>query len=58
MIRKTILMFMMFVLILPVISFGGNKGRDEEKNKDDVLKCANLIYAGSKSSVCFSSKFL
>ena len=27
---------------------------------DDVelLKCANLIYAGSKSSVCFSHKFL
>ena len=22
------------------------------------MKCANLIYAGSKSSVCFSSKFL
>jgi hypothetical protein len=25
---------------------------------DDVLKCANWIYAGSKSSVCFSPKFL
>ena len=24
----------------------------------DVAKCANLIYAGSKSSVCFSDKFL
>jgi hypothetical protein len=24
----------------------------------DLIKCANLIYAGSKSSVCFSSKFL
>lgn len=23
-----------------------------------TMKCANLIYAGSKSSVCFSSKFL
>ena len=26
--------------------------------KDEVLQCANLIYAGSKSSVCFSDKFL
>jgi len=24
----------------------------------ELLKCANLIYAGSKSSVCFSEKFL
>jgi hypothetical protein len=26
--------------------------------RDDLLKCANWIYAGSKSSVCFSPKFL
>jgi hypothetical protein len=26
--------------------------------REDVVKCANLIYAGSKSSVCFSDKFL
>ena len=25
---------------------------------EDSVKCANLIYAGSKSSVCFSDKFL
>lgn len=25
---------------------------------DDLIKCANLIYAGSKSSTCFSDKFL
>lgn len=24
----------------------------------DIVRCANLIYAGSKSSVCFSDKFL
>ena len=27
-------------------------------SREDVAKCANLIYAGSKSSVCFSDKFL
>ena len=26
--------------------------------RDDIVKSANLIYAGSKSSVCFSDKFL
>jgi len=26
--------------------------------RGDIVKCANLIYAGSKSSVCFSDKFL
>jgi len=26
--------------------------------REDIVKCANLIYAGSKSSVCFSDKFL
>lgn len=30
---------------------GGNSG-------GDVIECANLIYAGTKSSVCFSDKFL
>jgi len=27
-------------------------------NRDELVRCANLIYAGSKSSVCFSDKFL
>jgi hypothetical protein len=27
-------------------------------NEPEVVKCANLVYAGSKSSVCFSDKFL
>ncbi len=26
--------------------------------RDELVRCANLIYAGSKSSVCFSDKFL
>ncbi|MCL4692472.1 MAG: DUF4159 domain-containing protein [Candidatus Hydrogenedentes bacterium] len=29
-----------------------------ETNRDELVRCANLIYAGSKSSVCFSDKFL
>ncbi|MCC6489189.1 MAG: DUF4159 domain-containing protein [Candidatus Hydrogenedentes bacterium] len=27
-------------------------------SRDDLVQCANLIYAGSKSSRCFSAKFL
>lgn len=29
-----------------------------ETNRDELVRCANLIYAGSRSSVCFSDKFL
>lgn len=29
-----------------------------EPMRDDVVACANLVYAGSKTSVCFSDKFL
>lgn len=35
---------------LPAAPAGGKK--------DAQIKCANLIYAGTKSSVCFSDKFL
>ena len=31
--------------------------RADDRQKD-IVKCANLVYAGSKSSVCFSDKFL
>jgi len=45
-----------FVLAVFVCSLPAEEGpRDEQKEK---LKCANLVYAGSKSSVCFSDKFL
>src|SRR5438874_3193154 len=33
-------------------------GAGSSDGRDDVVKSANLIYAGSKSSVCFSDKFL
>jgi len=33
------------------------KAAKDDTDKD-LLQCANLIYAGSKSSVCFSEKFL
>ncbi|MBN1972392.1 MAG: DUF4159 domain-containing protein [Sedimentisphaerales bacterium] len=54
MIRKIIFIFAGFALIVSGISLGA----DQSKDKEEALKCANLIYAGSKSSVCFSSKFL
>jgi len=33
-------------------------GAGSSEPREDAVKCANLIYAGSKSSVCFSDKFL
>jgi hypothetical protein len=54
MVRKTIFILAAIALITPAISFGENR----DKDKEEPLKCANLIYAGTKSSVCFSSKFL
>lgn len=30
----------------------------DEKSAGDAVECANLIYAGTKSSVCFSEEFL
>ena len=36
----------------------GAPAQNKDKDKEEPLKCANLIYAGSKSSVCFSSRFL
>ena len=54
MIRKTILIFMIYLLLLPAFTIAGSS----DNSKNESMKCANLIYAGSKSSVCFSSKFL
>jgi hypothetical protein len=31
---------------------------DENENEGDTVECANLIYAGTKSSFCFSEEFL
>ena len=33
-------------------------GAGSGEGRQDIVKCANLIYAGSKSSVCFSDRFL
>ncbi len=45
-----------FVLFISGLSFSANQNNGQEKK--EPLQCANLIYAGSKSSVCFSSMFL
>ena len=34
------------------------QGRNESRDTEERLKCANLVYAVSKSSVCFSDHFL
>ena len=34
------------------------EGREGKKTGGDAVECANLIYAGTKSSVCFSEEFL
>jgi hypothetical protein len=39
-----------------LLTAGGQAG--SSTTPGDIVKCANLIYAGSKSSVCFSDKFL
>ncbi|MBN2590504.1 MAG: DUF4159 domain-containing protein [Sedimentisphaerales bacterium] len=56
MFRKIIFIIALFVLFMSGFSWAANQSKD--KNKIEQLKCANLIYAGSKSSVCFSSMFL
>ena len=45
------------LLLLSFLEWSGI-GAGSGDGRDDVVKCANLIYAGSKSSVCFSDKFL
>ena len=54
--RKFILIIMLSLLVMSGFSWAASQTRDDEKK--EPLKCANLIYAGSKSSVCFSSMFL
>lgn len=55
MIRHGTIIFMAFLLILPATSWSR---RDPGIDDKEPLKCANLTYAGSKSSVCFSEEFL
>jgi len=44
------------MLALPYNHYANAAGADDADKES--LKCANLIYGGSKSSVCFSDKFL
>jgi hypothetical protein len=46
------------ILLVVVCSVLLGAVRPAEVNRDELVRCANLIYAGSKSSVCFSDKFL
>ncbi len=55
MIRHGTITFMAFLLILPATSWSR---RAPDMGDKELLKCANLTYAGSKSSVCFSEEFL
>lgn len=55
MIRHCTITFMAFLLILPATSWSR---RTPDMGDKEQLKCANLTYAGSKSSVCFSEEFL
>src|SRR5206468_5450299 len=45
------------LVLLSCMQWSG-AGAGSSDGRDDVVKSANLIYAGSKSSVCFSDKFL
>src|SRR5437762_3199497 len=47
---KTKLMIALVVFLSLLVSAADNSG--------DAVECANLIYAGTKSSVCFSEEFL
>ena len=49
--------FQWTIAALLFVSAAGGRA-DSTPTRGDIVKCANLIYAGSKSSVCFSDKFL
>lgn len=53
--KQKAITFMMVLLMVPATSRGRQNPADDDK---EPLKCANLTYAGSKSSVCFSEEFL
>jgi len=48
----------LFIGIVAAVAAIGAGEKPPAKKDPDMVKCANLIYAGSKSSVCFSDKFL
>ena len=56
---------MISFMFLAAVALGAEKekitGVSEGKSSEgggDQIECANLIYAGTKKSVCFSEKFL
>ena len=56
--------FVWFLLALPGLTLGADPARTgpalpgAAAGDGDLVECANLIYAGTKSSVCFSEEFL
>ena len=47
-----------YVLALGVLTTLATPGADYADSSGDMVECANLIYSGTKSSVCFSEEFL
>jgi hypothetical protein len=45
-------------LMLPIALLSVSGAQNQPSQDEEKLKCANLIYAVSKSSVCFSDQFL
>ena len=45
-------------LILPIALLSVSGAQNRSSEEEEKLKCANLVYAVSKSSVCFSDQFL
>jgi hypothetical protein len=39
-------------------AYSGDSGGNSSSTTGEAIECANLIYAGTKSSVCFSEEFL
>ena len=46
------------LILTSLIGIWAGPGRAGESSGGDAVECANLIYAGTKSSVCFSEEFL
>jgi len=55
MIKQGIIILMIVLLVVPGTSRSGSSPVADD---EEPLKCANLTYAGTKSSVCFSDEFL
>ena len=50
--------FILTLFLIPLaLVFGDEVNSSEIKNKSQI-RCGNLIYAGTRSSVCFANKFL